>query len=188
MSALLAATPLAVILIGMGVLRRSAVYAGSVGLALALLLALTVFQPMTSLGHGPLHLLRGVVAEAAHTTATILWIILPALAIFEYQRKTGAITRIRDTLASLTTDRRLQAILIAWFFGLFMEGAAGFGTPVALAAPLLVGLGYSPVRAVVLALLGHAAGVSFGAVGTPVLPQASISDLDAGDIAGKTAA
>jgi lactate permease len=95
--------------------------------------------------------------------------------------------RIRDALGGLTADRRAQAILIAWFFGLFIEGAAGFGTPVALAAPLLVGLGYDPVRAVVLALLGHAAGVSFGAVGTPTLAQVELSGLDPAALAGRVA-
>ena len=87
----------------------------------------------------------------------------------------------------MTEDRRLQAILIGWFFGLFIEGAAGFGTPVALAAPLLVGLGYAPVRAVSLALLGHAAGVSFGAVGTPTLAQLEVSGLEARAVAGRVA-
>ncbi|MGR3497054.1 L-lactate permease [Citreimonas sp.] len=152
---------------------------GAAGLAFAALLAATVFRP----ADGIAPIATGVAAEAAFTTATILWIILPALALFEFQKASGAIARIRDGLAALTDDRRLQAILIAWFFGLFMEGAAGFGTPVALAAPLLVGLGYAPVRAVVLALLGHAAGVSFGAVGTPVLAQVAVSGLPARDIA-----
>ncbi|SDY63856.1 L-lactate permease [Citreimonas salinaria] len=184
MGAALAATPLAVILIGMAILRRSAVLSGAAGLALAVILALTAFRP--SDGIAPL--MTGVAAEALHTVATILWIILPALALFEFQKASGAILRIRDMLASLTGERRLQAILIAWFFGLFMEGAAGFGTPVALAAPLLVGLGYAPVRAVVLALLGHAAGVSFGALGTPVLAQVAVSGLTAQDIALQTAA
>lgn len=182
MSALLAATPLAVILVGMGVLRRSAVVAGSVGLAVALVLSATAFEMAGGLRAG-----FGTFAEAFHSTATILWIILPALSIFEFQSRTGAIERIRDTLAALTDDRRIQALLIAWFFGLFMEGAAGFGTPVALAAPLLVGLGYSPVRAVVLAMLGHAAGVSFGAVGTPVLAQVEMSGLAGDAIAVRTA-
>ncbi|MEO1678687.1 MAG: L-lactate permease [Pseudomonadota bacterium] len=187
MSTLLAAAPLAVILIGMGLLRSSAVVAGSAGLALALLLSVTVFQPEAVIDSGIAPLLRGVAAEALHSTFTILWIILPALAIYEFQKKTGAIVRIRDSLTSLTDDRRLQAILIAWFFGLFMEGAAGFGTPVALSAPLLVGLGYAPLRAVVLALLGHAAGVSFGAVGTPALAQIEMTGLDAREVAVWTA-
>ncbi|MEM7667445.1 MAG: L-lactate permease [Pseudomonadota bacterium] len=188
MLAMLAAAPLAVILIGMGVLGKSAVVVGSVGLALTIGLSLMLFQPVTAPGSDALMLLRGTAAEAAHSTVTILWIILPALAIYEFQKASGAIGRIRDNLTSLTAERRLQTILIAWFFGLFMEGAAGFGTPVALAAPLLVGLGYAPVRAVVLALFGHAAGVSFGAVGTPVLAQVSVTGLDAQEIALRTAA
>jgi lactate permease len=188
MAAILAAAPLAVILIGMGLLGRSAIVAGSAGLAVAVALSVGVFQPQGPAGSGTAPMVIGVTAEAAHSTLTILWIILPALAIYEFQKAAGAIGRIRDSLTSLTADRRLQAILIAWFFGLFMEGAAGFGTPVALAAPLLVGLGYAPVRAVVLALLGHAAGVSFGAVGTPVLAQAAITGLDAQEIATRTAA
>lgn len=187
MSAVLAAMPLAVILVGMGVLRRSAVVAGAIGLAVALVLAVTTFDLAGAAG-GRARAAYGVVGEAAHTTATILWIILPALAIYEFQKRTGAIERIRDTLAALTDNRRIQALLIAWFFGLFMEGAAGFGTPVALAAPLLAGLGYSPVRAVTLALLGHAAGVSFGAVGTPVLAQVELAGLSATGIALRTAA
>jgi len=184
-TALLASAPLGAVLLGMVVLRRSAVVSGAVGLALALVLALTVFRPTDS---AVASLLGGVGAEAVHATATILWIIFPALALYEFQKASGAILRIRDMLASLTDNRRLQAILIAWFFGLFMEGAAGFGTPVALAAPLLVGLGYTPVRAVVLALLGHAAGVSFGAVGTPALAQVELSGLDGQAIALRTAA
>ena len=130
----------------------------------------------------------GAFAEASHTTVTILWIILAALTIFEFQQRAGAIERIRDSLAALADDRRIQTLLIAWFFGLFMEGAAGFGTPVALAAPLLVGLGHAAVRAVALALLGHAAGVSFGAVGTPTLALVEVTGLAAGDITVMTAA
>lgn len=167
MAALWAATPLAVILLAMVTLGRSAFVAGLAGACIAALLVLAgPFPAPDSAG-----LFLGAGAEALHSTLTILWILLPALALYEFQKATGAIGRIRDWLAALTEDRRQHAILIAWFFGLFMEGAAGFGTPVALAAPLLVGLGYAPLRAVVLALLGHAAGVSFGAVGTPALAQ-----------------
>lgn len=183
MSALLAATPLAVILLGMVVFRRSAAVAGGVGLALAAVLSASVFDLSRGAADTDIPAGAGVLAEALHSTATILWIILPALALYEYQSRAGAIDRIRDALSALTEDRRIQALLIAWFFGLFMEGAAGFGTPVALAAPLLVGLGYPPVRAVVLALLGHASGVSFGAVGTPVLAMIEVAGLDAGEVA-----
>src|SRR6056297_3697400 len=168
-------------------LRRSAAVAGALGLAVAAVLAVTTFDLGVATDGRPRAAAAGTFAEAAHSTAVILWIILPALMLFEFQKRTGAIDRIRDMLGGLTDDRRLQAILIAWFFGLFIEGAAGFGTPVALGAPLLVGLGYDPVRAVALALLGHAAGVSFGAVGTPTLAQAALTGLPATEIALKVA-
>jgi len=168
-------------------LRRSAAQAGLAGLAAAVVLAVTVFDLSEAAPGGLGPAAAGTALEAVHSTAVIWWIILPALALYEFQNRTGAIGRIRDALGGLTADRRAQAILIAWFFGLFIEGAAGFGTPVALAAPLLVGLGYDPVRAVVLALLGHAAGVSFGAVGTPTLAQVELSGLDPAALAGRIA-
>ncbi|MDJ1007828.1 MAG: L-lactate permease [Paracoccaceae bacterium] len=185
MTPVLAALPLLLVLVAMGAGGLSAAAAGSIGLAVALFLA---FAAAGFGFDGPaLPALGGTAAEAAFSTLTILWIIFPALALYEYQSRSGAIARIRDALTGLTGDRRLQAVLIAWFFGLFIEGAAGFGTPVALAAPLLAGLGYPPVRAVALALLGHAAGVSFGAVGTPTLVQVDLTGLAPTAISGPVA-
>ncbi len=178
MTTLLAATPLIAVLVMMGILRRSAAMAGALGLGVALALALTIFRPSGQTLAPTLLTGGGALAEALHSTATILWIILPALALYEFQNRTGAIGRIRDALSGLTDNRRLQAILIAWFFALFIEGVAGFGTPVALAAPLLVGLGYAPIRAVVLALIGHVSAVPFAAVGTPTLAQLELTGLD----------
>jgi lactate permease len=165
----------------MAVLHWRAALAGAVGFGVAL----TVIWGTSGLA-GSGRLLVGVAAEAASSTATILWIILPALAIYELQARVGALDRVRQALTQISDDRAVQALLIAWFFGLFMEGAAGFGTPAALAAPLLVGLGFTPVRAVALALMGHAAGVSFGAVGTPALAQIEMLGLLAQDLAGWT--
>ncbi len=179
MPALLAGLPILVVLLAMAVLHWRAALAGAAGLGVAMALA----WGGGALGAG---LLAGVMGEAASSTAAILWIILPALAIYELQARVGALDRLRAALARLSDDRAVQALLIAWFFGLFMEGAAGFGTPVALAAPLLVGLGFGPVRAVALALLGHAAGVSFGAVGTPALAQVAMLGLPPQALAGWT--
>ena len=117
----------------MGWAHLSAAKAGAIGLAVALAVVVLVFAPHEG---GTILTLAGAGAEALSSTATILWIVLPALALYEFQAKVGALERIRVALTGLTGDRRIQAILIAWFFGLFMEGAAGFGTPVALAAPL----------------------------------------------------
>ena len=167
-------------------LGRSAVVAGGAGLLIAAGLVAAGLSP-ASLPGGTLAGAGGTLAEALFSTLTILWIILPALILFEFQNRTGAIGRIRAALGGLTGDARVQVILIAWFFGLFIEGAAGFGTPVALSAPLLVGMGHTPARAVILALLGHASGVTFGAVGTPTLTQVEISGLAATSVAGAVA-
>jgi len=180
--AALAAAPLAVVLAAMALLHWPALWAGLAGLGVAAALAAFAFALPGGAGDA-----AGVAAEAFSTTATILWIILPALTLYELQTRAGAFERLRAGLTALSPDRGVQVLLIAWFFGLFMEGAAGFGTPVALAAPLLVGLGVVPVRAVALALLGHCAGVSFGAVGTPVLAQVAATGLDGVAIAGATA-
>ena len=190
MPALLAAHPLVCVLIGMVGLHLSALTAGLAGLAVAGVFTMGFIGPFdlaTTTGGQLLPAIQGTLAEALHSTSTIIWIIFPALVLDAFQRGVGAVGRLRDALAGLTTNRRVQAILIAWFFGLFMEGAAGFGTPVALAAPLLYGMGYPPVRAVALALLGHAAGVSFGAIGTPTLAQLELTCLDAQQLAFQVA-
>ncbi|TFL16115.1 L-lactate permease [Jannaschia formosa] len=181
MIAALAALPIVAVLAGMAGLGWSAARAGAAGLALAALLAIGVF------GFGA-RAAPGVLAEAAHTTAVILWIVLPALMLHAYGQATGGVERLRDALARLAQDPRDRIVLIAWFFGLFMEGAAGFGAPVALAAPLLVGLGLPAVRAVAAALLGHASGVSFGAIGTPALALAEVTGTEATAFAWTTAA
>ena len=183
MQGALAGLPLAVVVLVLAVLHWRAAAAGALGLGVALAVAAFGFGLP---GGG--EMLAGAGAEALSSTATILWIILPALVIFEMQTRAGALDRLRGALAGISDDRAVQALLIAWFFGLFMEGAAGFGTPVALAAPLLVGLGFAPLRAVALALLGHAAGVSFGAVGTPALAQIEMLGLSPAALAAATVA
>ena len=196
MLALLAALPIATILWLMLVMRRSAAQAGLSGLALALLLAGFGFDFGED---GFVAATTGAAMEAAFTTATIAWIILPALCIHELQRSRGTFDLIRSRLAAPAGnggaagtghafgDPRIVVLLVAWFFGLFMEGAAGFGTPVALGAPILVSLGVAPVHAVALMLVGHAAGVSFGAIGTPVVPQVAATGLDPRALAAATA-
>jgi lactate permease len=184
---LLAAAPIALILGLMLALQWPAARAGLAGLALAALLAPLAFGFGTG-GPGALALgFAGVLAEGGFTAAAILWILWPALALHRQQEQSGAMDALRAGLARLTPNAALQALAIGWFMALFFEGAAGFGTPIALAAPLLAGLGIAPVQAVVLALLGHAAGVSFGALGTPVLAQVALTGLDAVAIASRTA-
>jgi lactate permease len=185
----LAATPLVAVLGLMIGLRWRAAHAGLAALALACLIAVAAFGlgTTTIASFGPAGALGGTLLEALFTAVTILWIVFPALAIYELQNRSGALHTLREAVSHVSSAPRTQVILIAWFFGLFMEGVAGFGTPVALTAPLLVGLGFTPVRAVALALIGHAAGVSFGALGTPLLAQAALTSVSAADIARETA-
>lgn len=188
----LAAAPLVLIVALMLGPRWSAAWAGVAGFALAALLASTATglggpPPVPGLPGPVAGPMIGVLAESGFTAATILWILWPALALHEHQQRCGALDALRAGLGRLTGERPLQILFVGWFAALFLEGAAGFGTPVALVAPILTGLGVAPVRAVVLALLGHAAGVSFGALGTPVLAQVALTGIDAAGIAWRTA-
>jgi lactate permease len=125
----------------------------------------------------------GVTAEAAWTALTILAIIVPALVIHRLGESTGSIGVLRGALVTLSSDSRVRLMLIAWFFALLLEGASGFGTAGALAAPFLVGLGVPAVTAVTAALLGHAVGVTYGALGTPIVPQVVASGLSGAQLA-----
>ncbi len=98
----------------------------------------------------------------------VLIIIFGAILILNTLIESGAMTRISDGFSDITEDRRIQAIIVAWMFGAFIEGAAGFGTPAALAGPLLVGLGFPPLSAAMVALIMNSTPVAFGAVGTPI--------------------
>ncbi len=107
--------------------------------------------------------------EAAVITVSILYIVFGALLLLAVMRRGGAISSLQAALSRLTPDGRLQAVLVAWLLGSFLEGAGGFGTPAAITAPILLGLGFRPVPAVAAALVGDSAAVSFGAIGTPIL-------------------
>jgi len=102
-------------------------------------------------------------------TAGVLWIIFGAILLLNTLKHSGGITAIRAGFATITPDRRVQAIIIAWLFGCFIEGASGFGTPAAIAAPLLVAIGFPALAAVMLGMLVQSTPVSFGAVGTPII-------------------
>lgn len=157
--------------------RWPAAAAGGAAAAAAALLALFALDYDAG-GAGFAAALAGPLLEAGFLAATIMWIIFPALCIHEYQTRAGANLLFGRWLAGLSDDPRVAALLVAWFFSLFLEGAAGFGTPIALAAPLLVAAGFPPVTALTLAILGNAAGVSFGALGTPMVPLLASGALD----------
>ena len=117
----------------------------------------------------PLMQLAASVAEGWLIALTILIIVFGAILLLNTLKATGALEVICQGFSRISPDHRVQVLIIAWLFGAFLEGASGFGAPAAIAAPLLVALGFSPLAAVVMALIGDSAPVSFGAVGTPVL-------------------
>jgi len=102
-------------------------------------------------------------------TLGLLWIIFGAILLLNTLKHSGGITAIRAGFATISPDRRIQAIIIAWLFGCFIEGASGFGTPAAIAAPLLVAIGFPAMAAVLMGMLVQSTPVSFGAVGTPII-------------------
>ncbi|MCL6252342.1 L-lactate permease [Altererythrobacter sp. KTW20L] len=176
----LALVPILVLLVGMIGLGWTAARAGMAAAAVGIVLAITTF------GFGTGYVaLAGPLLEALFTAATILWIVFPALALYEFQTRSGAAARMGAWLATFSGKREVLALILAWFFALLLEGAAGFGTPVALVAPMLVALGFSPYRSLLLALIGHAAAVSFGAVGTPMVPLLDAYAVDAVLLSGR---
>jgi lactate permease len=185
---LLAALPILAVLVLMLGAGWSAARAGTVAAIGTLLLAVFGFGFGGPADPFPVAVgVTGVLAEAGFVALTVIAIIGPALGIHHLQQRTGATAVLRAGLARISADPRVAALLVAWFFTLFIEGAAGFGTPVALAAPFLVAAGFRPVAAVTAAMIGHAAGVSFGAVGTPVLAQVQVTGQPGAALAWATA-
>jgi lactate permease len=171
LSAALAALPILVLLVSLGLLRLSAWKSGLLGLLAALLVAIFL--------HGmPVRLaLTSTAYGAAFGLFPIAWIVFWAVALYRLTVETGQFEIIKDSVGRLTSDRRLQALLIAFAFGAFIEGAAGFGTPVAVAAAMLTGLGFSPFYAAAICLVANTAPVAFGAIGTPLVTLAGVTNL-----------
>ncbi|HEX5669000.1 MAG TPA: L-lactate permease, partial [Chitinophagaceae bacterium] len=107
----------------------------------------------------------------------ICWIIIPAVFLFNITVKSGQFEVIKYYMATITADRRLQALLIAFSFGAFLEGTAGFGTPVAITAAMLVGLGFNPLYAAGICLIANTAPVAFGSIGIPITVASQVSGL-----------
>lgn len=119
--------------------------------------------------HVPPARVVAALVEASFVTVSVLLILFGAMLLIEQLKATGAMATIEAWLAGRSADRRVQALLVGWLIGSFLEGAAGFGAPAAITAPLLVVLGFPPLPAVAVALIGDSIAVSFGAVGTPML-------------------
>lgn len=170
-SALIAALPIFIFLLILGAFRKPAWMAGLAGLCAAFVLAVGGYgMPVEPAASAALY-------GAAFGLFPICWIIYWAIALFHVTTESGKFEIIRGSVGRLTPDPRLQALLIAFAFGAFLEGAAGFGTPVAIAATMLSGLGFSAFSASALCLLANTAPVAFGSIGIPVITLAGITGL-----------
>ncbi|MEO8256402.1 MAG: lactate permease LctP family transporter [Acidobacteriota bacterium] len=171
LSALLAAIPIVVLFVMLGVLRKPAWMAAVSAVVSALLVAL--------LGYGmPVPLaLAATLYGAATGVFPIAWIVFASIMLYRLAVDTGKFEIIKDSIAGLTSDRRLQAMFIAFSFGAFIEGAAGFGAPVAISGAMLAGLGFDPFFAAGICLLANTAPVAFGSIGIPVTTLATVTGL-----------
>jgi lactate permease len=171
-STALAAIPVVVMLVCLGLLHVKAHYAAGLGLLSAVAIAVFAFGMPAGMA-GKAALLGGITG-----LLPIGWIVLNIIFLQQLTQQNGSFQVLQDSIAGITEDRRLQLLLIAFAFGAFFEGAAGFGTPVAVTAAILIGLGFSPLAASGLSLIANTAPVAFGALGTPVITLAKVHGYD----------
>lgn len=162
MQILTALMPVLAVLVLLVIFRLPAVKAMPISLVSVGLLSVVVWKV-------PVVRVAAASIEGLMIAVSILWIVFGAILLLNTLKNSGALETIRSGFSHISADRRVQVIIIAWLFGSFIEGAAGFGTPAAIAAPLLLTLGFPPLAAVSLALIADSSAVSFGAVGTPLI-------------------
>ena len=171
-STLLAAIPVVVMLVALGFMHIKAHIAAGMGLLAAVVVAVFAYgMPMEMAGKAALY-------GGFTGLLPIGWIVLNIIFLQQLCEQNGSFKILQASLSSITDDRRLQLLLIAFCFGAFFEGAAGFGTPVAVTAGILIGLGFSPLAASGLSLIANTAPVAFGALGTPVITLAKVHGYD----------
>ncbi len=180
LSALAAVIPIVFFFLALAVFRLKGHIAGSITLGLSILVAIFAFQmpadmAFAAAGYG-----------FAYGLWPIAWIIVAAVFLYKLTVKSGQFEVIRSSVLSITDDQRLQVLLIGFCFGAFLEGAAGFGAPVAITAALLVGLGFNPLYAAGLCLIANTAPVAFGALGIPIIVAGQVTGIDAFHIGAMT--
>jgi lactate permease len=172
LSALLAALPVVVLLGSLALLHMKAHYSALLGLATSLICSIWIFGMPASLAA------KTAVLGAGYGLLPIGWIILNVIFMYQLTCEAGLFKVLQESLTGITQDRRLQLLLIAFSFGAFFEGAAGFGTPVAVTAAVLIGLGFKPLQASGLSLIANTAPVAYGAIGTPLIALQGVTGLD----------
>src|SRR6202161_1076684 len=182
LSALVATLPVVVLLGTLALLHIKAHYAALLGLGTSIICAIWIFGMPASLAA------KTAVLGAGYGLLPIGWIILNVIFMYQLTCEAGLFKVLQESLTGITQDRRLQLLLIAFSFGAFFEGAAGFGTPVAVTAAVLIGLGFKPLQASGLSLIANTAPVAYGALGTPIIALAKVtgfSEITLGAMAGR---
>ena len=176
LSSLIALLPIAFFFVALAMLRMKGWLAGTLTVVIALAVALFFYRMPVD------RALASAVYGFFYGLWPIAWIIIGAVFLYKVSVKTGQFDIIRGSILSITEDQRLQMLLVGFSFGAFLEGAAGFGAPVAITAALLVGLGFKPLYAAGLCLIVNTAPVAFGALGIPIIVAGQVTGIDAFDI------
>ena len=172
LSVVVAALPIIIMLGGLGFLHMKAHVAAIAGLSAALVIAIFVYGMPSEMA------LKTAFMGGLFGLLPIGWIILNIIFLYKLTSEAGLFKILQESIAGISTDRRLQLLLVAFSFGAFFEGAAGFGTPVAVTGAVLIGLGFSPLAASGLSLIANTAPVAFGALGTPIITLSKVTGLD----------
>jgi lactate permease len=180
LSALAAVVPIVFFFLALAVFRLKGHVAGTATLLISLVIAVVVYQMPASMA------LASALYGFAYGLWPIAWIIVAAVFLYKMTVKAGQFDIIRSSVLSITGDQRIQVLLIGFSFGAFLEGAAGFGAPVAITAALLVGLGFNPLYAAGLCLIANTAPVAFGALGIPTIVAGQVTGIDAFKIGAMT--
>ncbi len=176
LSSIVAALPLVVLFVLLGVLRMRAWLASLIGLAAALVIAVAVYSMPVG------DAVNSGLLGAAFGFFPILWIVINAIWVYNLTVERGHFDVLRRSFASISDDQRIQAILIAFCFGALMEALAGFGTPVAISSVMLIALGFRPIKAATVALVANTAPVAFGALAVPITTLATVTKLPVDDL------
>ena len=176
LSSIFAALPILTLFVLLGGVRMKAHWAGLIALAVAFVVAVVVY-PM------PVGQALDAGAEgAAFGLFPIMWIVVNAVWIYTMTERTGHFAVLRRSFASISSDERAQAVIIAFCFGALLEALAGFGTPVAICSVMLIALGFKPIKAVVIALVADTAPVAFGAIAIPIVTLSQVTGVSKHDL------
>ena len=178
LSTIIAALPIVVLLGGLAFFHIKAHWAAILGLLVALAVAIFAYgMPAEMAGKSALY-------GALFGLLPIGWIVLNVIFMYQLTSEVGLFDVLQKSITGITTDRRLQLLLVSFCFGAFFEGAAGFGTPVAVTAAIMMGLGFKPLAAAGLSLIANTAPVAYGALGTPIVVLAAVTGLDLHALSG----